>query len=77
MLFFAAVVSVKPDYTASAVQAATGQPLLAQSQQQQYIQFIPQLMPPQPTGYQMGQVSCFMGFFRIYSYVLIKHLYLS
>ncbi|XP_060572072.1 ataxin-2-like protein isoform X3 [Ruditapes philippinarum] len=50
-----AVVSVKPDYTASAVQAATGQPLLAQSQQQQYIQFIPQLMPPQPTGYQMGQ----------------------
>ncbi|XP_053375679.1 ataxin-2-like protein isoform X2 [Mercenaria mercenaria] len=52
-----AVVSVKPDYTASAVQAATGQPLLAQSAQPGYIQYIPhQMMPPQPTGYQMGQV---------------------
>lgn len=51
-----AVVSVKPDYPASAVQAATGQPLLAQSAQPGYMYIQHQMMPPQPTGYQMGQV---------------------
>ncbi|XP_052800469.1 ataxin-2-like protein isoform X2 [Mya arenaria] len=44
-----AVVSVKPDYTQSAVQAATGQPLLANSQPYMY------MLPPQPTGF-LGQV---------------------
>lgn len=50
-----AVVSMKQTDYNSAVQAATGQPLLAQSAQPyMYIQH--QMMPPQPTGYQMGQV---------------------
>lgn len=51
-----AVVSVKPDNTAAAVQAATGQPLLAQSAPQNFVYM--QQMVPQPQGYhpQMGQV---------------------
>lgn len=54
-----AVVSVhhtpRPDLTAAAAQAATGQPLLAQaSVQQPYMYTFP--MVPQPTGYQVGQV---------------------
>ena len=55
--FIVAVVSVKPDNTAAAVQAATGQPLLAQSAPQSYV-YMPQMPIPQPTGYhpQMGQV---------------------
>ena len=38
--FIVAVVSVKPDNTAAAVQAATGQPLLAQSAPQSYVYMI-------------------------------------
>ncbi|KAL4223708.1 Ataxin 2-like [Mactra antiquata] len=52
-----AVVSVKPDYPPSAVQAATGQPLLAQSANAGGYMLLPHnVMPPQPTGYQIGQV---------------------
>lgn len=73
MLPISAVVSVKPDYPPSAVQAATGQPLLAQSANPGYMFLQHQVMPPQPTGYQMGQVSLtwfhqgckFSGLYRI------------
>ena len=55
---FAAVVSVKPDNAAAAVQAAaaTGQPLLQQSAPQNFVYM--QQMVPQPQGYHpsMGQV---------------------
>ncbi|KAL3856752.1 hypothetical protein ACJMK2_011474 [Sinanodonta woodiana] len=54
-----AVVSVQPraDLSAAAAQAATGQPLLAQTPHNHFVYFSSQGLPgPQPTGYQMGQV---------------------
>ena len=52
---------MKPDNTAAAVQAATGQPLLAQSAPQNFVYMQQMVAQPQPQGYhpQMGQVRTF------------------